>query len=216
MTTKQEYRQFLTDNFNGYLPLIPFFYSWDFGLRFDLQNGGETNTDEYFEEVLRRATTIFEAAFDTSDTIFLLFMDFKYRRRKIRLNNYLFKQITDIKKSEIKFFKEYGQYWYTKKISVGNVAVIKLPIDRINYKNILKAISHQDFPPRQPRFDNYGMFTAKEVFFLNSDKKLMFHMYDDRGLDIIAADKETLRPIYEKHNDLILDYDREQIDKLFK
>lgn len=38
-------------------------------------------------------------------------------------------------------------------------------------------------------------------------------MYDDRGLDIISTDQETLRLIYKKHNDWILDYDREQIDK---
>ena len=41
-------------------------------------------------------------------------------------------------------------------------------------------------------------------------------MYDDRGLDIVSADNETLRPIYNKHNDWILDYDREQIDRQFE
>ena len=33
---------------------------------------------------------------------------------------------------------------------------------------------------------------------------------------IISADKEILRPIYKKHNDWILDYDREQIEKQFE
>lgn len=41
-------------------------------------------------------------------------------------------------------------------------------------------------------------------------------MYDDRGLDLIAADKESLRSIYEKYNDWILDNDIEQIQKLFE
>ncbi|WP_354361222.1 DUF3885 domain-containing protein [Pedobacter sp. UYP30] len=41
-------------------------------------------------------------------------------------------------------------------------------------------------------------------------------MYDDRGLDIIANDIETLRPIYEKYNSLILESNREQIDKILK
>lgn len=209
MTTKQEYRQFLTDNFNGYLPYKPLFYNWNCGLRFDLQNGGETNTDEYFEEVVRRASTIFQAAFDASDTIFLVFIDFRYKRRKIRLSNFLFKQITDLKKSEVKFHKEYGHYMYIDKISVANVAVIKSAIERINCKNIFTAISRL-------LLDKYGWLTSKEIYFLNIDKKLIFHMYDDRGLDIIATDKETLRPIYIKQNDLILDYDRERIDKLFK
>ena len=89
-------------------------------------------------------------------------------------------------------------------------------IDSIKYKNILTAIGHTDFPSRQPRLDQNGFLTGKEIYFVNIDKKLVFHMYDDRGLDIISAKKETLRPIYKKHNDWILDYDREQIDKHFE
>jgi hypothetical protein len=41
-------------------------------------------------------------------------------------------------------------------------------------------------------------------------------MYDDRGLDIIAADKETLRPIYLTFNNWILEHDRKEIDKQFE
>ena len=40
-------------------------------------------------------------------------------------------------------------------------------------------------------------------------------MYDDRGLDIIRLQR-NLRPIDNKHNDWILDYDREQIDRQFE
>ena len=40
-------------------------------------------------------------------------------------------------------------------------------------------------------------------------------MYDDRGCDLLAADKDTLLPIYEKLNHLILDHDRKKIDEKF-
>ncbi len=40
-------------------------------------------------------------------------------------------------------------------------------------------------------------------------------MYDDRGLDIIANDIETLRPVYDLYRTWILDGNKEQIDKLF-
>ncbi|MPN35793.1 hypothetical protein SDC9_183295 [bioreactor metagenome] len=43
----------------------------------------------------------------------------------------------------------------------------------------------------------------------------MLHLYDDRGLDIVAYDKATLIPIYNKLNKWILEYDRKQIDKMF-
>ena len=215
MTTKQEYRQFLNDNFKGLRLRKPLFYSWDFGLRFDLQVG-ETNTDEYFQEVTRRASTIFQTAFDNSDKVFLVFMDYKYKRRKIRFSNFTFNQIDSLEKTEINYSKEFRLYEPDDKFDIRNIAIIKLTAYRIGHKNILTAIGHTDFPPRQPRLDQNGFLTGKEVYFVNIDKKLIFHMYDDRGLDIVSADKETLRPIYKKHNDWILDYDREQIDKQFE
>lgn len=215
MTTKQEYRHFLNDNFKGLRLRQPLFYSWDFGLRFDLQVG-ETDTDEYFQEVTKRASTIYQIAFENSDKLFLVFIDYKYKRRKIRFSNFTFQQIDSLQKSEIKYSKEFQLYEPKDKFDIRNIAIIKLTADRINHKNILMAIGHSDFPAKQPRLDQNGVFTSKEIYFVNIDKKLILHMYDDRGLDLISADKETLRPIYKKYKNLLLDYDRERIDKQFE
>ncbi len=214
-TSKQEYRRFLADNFKGLRLRAPLFYSWDIGLRFNLQVGA-TNTDEYFKEVTRRSSTIFESAFDSSDKLFLVYMDYKYKRRKVRFSNFTFNQIADLEREEISFSRETRLYEADDKFDVRNVAIIKLTVNRINYKNILSAIGHMDFPPRQPRLDKNGFLTNKEIYFLNIDKRLIFHMYDDRGLDVISADKQTIIPIYKKHNDWLLDHDRERINKQFE
>jgi hypothetical protein len=39
-------------------------------------------------------------------------------------------------------------------------------------------------------------------------------MYDDRGVDIITSDVETLRQIYTRFNDWILEFNRKEIDKM--
>ena len=214
-TIKQEYRQFLSNNFKELRLANPLFYSLDFGIRFDLQDG-ETDTDEYFKEVIRRAATIFQSAFDNSNEVFLVFMEYKYRRRKIRFSNFTFKQIDNLKKKEISYSKESKLYFPGDKFDIRNIAIIKLIADRINYKNILTAIGNSDFGSRQPRLDNNGFLSSKEIYFVNIDKKLIFHMYDDRGIDIIATNIETIRPIYLKHKDWILDYDKEKIEKQFE
>lgn len=215
LTIKQEYHQFLDTNFKGLKIRKPLFYSWNFGLRFDLQVG-KTNTEEYFKEVLNRTSTIFEATFDNSDNVFMVFMDYKYKRRKVRLSNFVFKQIENLKKSEISYSKEKRLYEKNDKFDIRNVAICKLTTNRINYKSILSAIGNTDFLSRQPRLDQKGIFTSKEVYFININKKLIFHMYDNRGLDLISTNRETLRHIYQKHNNWILDYDRENIDNQFK
>ena len=233
---RQEYRQFFNDNFNGFQLRGPLYYCWDFRLRFNLQTGetynstrkildnegneilliGDTSTDEYFMEVNKRASTLFKSVFDSSDRLFFVLMEYKYRRKRIRFSNYVFRQISGLKESEILFFKEYELYEPGDKSDIYNVALLKLTSERINYRNILAAIGNTDFPSRQPRLDKNGFLSSKEIYFVNIDKKLIFNMYDDRGLDIIAADKESLRPIYENFNNWILDYNRNEIDKQFE
>lgn len=44
---------------------------------------------------------------------------------------------------------------------------------------------------------------------------VVFHMYDDRGLDILAPRADVRRPLYEQFSDWVLDYDRERIDATF-
>jgi hypothetical protein len=214
-TAKEEYRLLLRNYFKGLRLRKPLFYGWNTGLRFDLQIEN-TNTNEYFEEVDRRASTIFQTVFDSSDKIFVIFMDYKYRRQKIRNSNFVFRQIDNLKKTDVDYTKERQTYQPNERLDIRNVAIIKTLVERVNFRSILTAIGNSDFPERKPRLEISSVFSAKEVYFINIDKKLIFNMYDDRGLDLIAAEVETLRPIYEKHNDWLLEYDRKKIDNMFE
>lgn len=59
-------------------------------------------------------------------------------------------------------------------------------------------------------------FLSSSVFFADTKNDVLFHMYDDRGADVSAHDADTIRPMYEKLNGYILDYDRKRIDDIFK
>jgi hypothetical protein len=50
---------------------------------------------------------------------------------------------------------------------------------------------------------------------VNISKKIIYHLYDDRGCDVIASDKEYIRFLYEDRNEWILNYDRNEIDSTF-
>ena len=212
-TTKQEYQTFLSDNFRGLKIRKPLFYNWTLGLRFDLQVG-QTDTENYFKEMIRRVSDLFETSFDKANNIFFVLVEYKHKKRKIRFGNYAFRQVQNLDKSEINYFKVKRLY-EDNQLDYRNIAVIKITVDRLNYNNIFSAIGNSDFMARQPRLDNVP-FSSKEIYFINVDKKLIFQMYDDRGVDIISSDIETLRPIFIKHNNWILDYDRNQIDKHFE
>ena len=61
-----------------------------------------------------------------------------------------------------------------------------------------------------------NFFLSSSVYFVCTKDNVLFHLYDDRGADLVADKKEKLQHIYYELNDLILDYDRDKIDDIFK
>jgi len=57
---------------------------------------------------------------------------------------------------------------------------------------------------------------ASAVYFVNTKDKIIYHLCDDRWLDVVGSTVETLKPFYENYNAWILEYDREEIDQIFK
>ncbi|MEH7633918.1 DUF3885 domain-containing protein [Bacillus pumilus] len=82
----------------------------------------------------------------------------------------------------------------------------------IRLRPLLHAICQEDFyAPNQILNGKLGY----EIYLINLSKQMIFHLYDDRGCDLIAADDERLRPVYEGLQHWLLDYDRPQMDQLF-
>ena len=212
-TTKQEFRQFFKQHFDDFEVRLPMFYLWDIGLRFDLQkvfkNPVSPEDNNYFENCLFRAIQIFETTFEPTDEIYLIFNSFKWKKRKIRRGNFIFKQVHKLDFENILYRRVNELYEPGDKTDQWNQAIILTETKKIDYKQILEGLINTDFGSRSPRI-------CEEVFFVNLNKRIIFNVYDDRGLDIIATDIETIRPIFEKHKDWILDYDREKIDKQFE
>ena len=72
---------------------------------------------------------------------------------------------------------------------------------------MIKAICNQDMGIKPRIFHR--------VYFININKNTIFHIYDDRGCDVLATSPNTIRNMYYTYNDWILEYDRNKIDKVF-
>lgn len=199
----------------------PLFYNNTFGLRFEIgpaDNGVWTNFDKgilnsyYFNTAFARAVSIFESVFLPNDDISIAYQTFSYRRNKIRKGNFVLKQVSDIKNRNIRFTKHreiYSPDLYGKRMCLRRVTVTDLKVKDVCSRNILLALVNTDFgSKRQPSIHG-------ECFFINHTKGLVLNLYDDRGLDVVALKKDALQNLYRSHNEWILDYDREQIDRVF-
>ena len=85
------------------------------------------------------------------------------------------------------------------------------------YWDISKSLFSPDSLLREIIRADFGGISGlvSNVFFINAGDAVLFHLYDDRGADLVAADKEMLRPIYDRYNQWVLDYDRLKIETLF-
>ncbi|EKP4441878.1 DUF3885 domain-containing protein [Vibrio alginolyticus] len=161
---------------------------------------------------MSRALSIYEAAFKPSDKIKVCYQIFSDGRKKIRKSDYFFKLFEPLCGKALEFSEhrdiytedlEYKRHCW-KRVTISDVFVSEL-----NIKPIIQACIDGHFGDRGPTL-------AGQLFIINCDKELMFHLYDDRGLDVAASSKWALEDLYQNQNQLLLDYDKQYMDSLFK
>ncbi|WP_020592672.1 DUF3885 domain-containing protein [Kiloniella laminariae] len=55
-----------------------------------------------------------------------------------------------------------------------------------------------------------------EVYIFDLEKQILAHPYDNQGIDLISPNIDKLTPIYHDLNHLLFDYDRKEMDRVFK
>jgi len=207
---------FMRENYPNLQLRLPLFYSWDRGIRFELgvnwkREYNYTNSP-YVLGCYKRAITLFEASHAPNEEILVVmdihdFQNSKKFKRKLLKNfpRYVNKSLLfKVKHEALPFIypedDEEG-IWLTHRFT------LQCKTSELNYIPLLKAICNQDLGLK-PRISH-------SVYFININRKTIFHVYDDRGCDLLATSPATIKDIYEKHNDWILDYDRAKIDKVF-
>lgn len=84
----------------------------------------------------------------------------------------------------------------------------------IYYQALLRAICYEDYAHPSTILKSEPQ-SGYEIYFLNVTKGLIYHLYDDRGCDILAVNKEGIQYLYEGYNGWILEDNRKEIDALF-
>ncbi|HJF18783.1 MAG TPA: DUF3885 domain-containing protein [Enterococcus columbae] len=183
----------------------PIFYQARYALRFEMGVGRPIDEKDqfifsYFQNARQRARELFQALgpFDIlridlrvgtiNDKLFTQYVE------SIGLSSETETQLITYKDDGYKYLIK-AYYWY-------------LPDFNLDVEKLFEDILYTDF--RKPHF------LAGNVYFLNSQAKLLYHLYDDRGLDLVATNKATLKPIYQQYHQWLLDYDRKAMQEIFE
>ncbi|MDW0110952.1 DUF3885 domain-containing protein [Sporosarcina aquimarina] len=186
--------------------------SSDLYLRFELGDPYGNGTDERINQVVTRVNTLFEEFFKLDDSVYLYIKDWGESEDVMFGNTtpaYLYELLSHQKIEEKTMYdiEEDVDEVTGKPIEIRNEYNVKFvcsEVRSVGYKEILEGIGNYE----QGRDPSIG----QSVYFINMEKNLIFHMYDDRGCDVFSLTKEPLLPIYETYSKWILDYNRVEID----
>lgn len=186
----------------------------DIHIRYELGEPFKNGSDERIAQVVTRVTTIFEDLFEPDDFIYLYIQDWDTVVDPMFGNttpNYIYQLLEKYVLEEKVMYKpdedidEMG-----KTIQINHEYMVRLLYERLTaipYREILKGIAHYE-QGREPSI-------SQNVYFINIDKDIVFHMYDDRGCIIYSNSRDKLTHMYLKYNSWIVDYWRKYIDSIF-
>lgn len=169
-------------------------HSWPIGLRFEL--GGSSNLSAAWS----RAVALYEATFTAEDICVIADSQFSTRT-----------WTPDPKMTLFGFAVDYGARIIgpprrEERIGPSNwdgeegkfaLEWVCQPAKSFDYALILRGITNG--------YHGIDPYFQGRAFFLAPETGLLFFMYDDRGLDIVADDRAVLAPVYEKFKDWLVD-----------
>ncbi|KEP26888.1 MULTISPECIES: DUF3885 domain-containing protein [Bacillus] len=203
---------------NTYFPNLylapPLFYEWPYGLRFEVADWSLGKETEVLETAGDRALHIVRHSFQAEDDVLLVTDVYTEHEHELTKRKLLVYQKYVNRKVRYRLRHEPLTYVHPEIEEVIQLErfTINCRLRDIRLRPLLHAICQEDFfTPNQIMKGKLGY----EIYLINLSKQMIFHLYDDRGCDLIAADPERLRPVYEGLQHWLLDYDRAQMDRLF-
>ena len=170
----------------------PLFYTYPWSLRFELGEASLDDDDAYIRSCYTRGQRMWDCICGPEDEVLLIFDGTPDRELKEALKH-LKRQRVRAKRLPASPEDEWdGDYFYRYFYS-GPAREFPFP-----------AVLQRALGWR------YG------IYFYNRTKKLLFHPYDDRGADLIGPDADSLGPVYDSLQDLLLDWDREEMARKFR
>ena len=183
------------------------FYNFPGGLRFELSDGGSA-LDQALT-ALRKATVICDDVFGEEETILVHLEAFAPASRFG-----LRKKLCELHTAGI-FVPKVRDVWLEAEDQTGEVDESRcwvscaFEVSTAKLQNLLWCAVTADLG------SSLRPNPHCKVYLLNLTKGIVVHPYDDRGMDVISRRTSALAGLYERHNDLLLDYDMEAMRETF-
>ncbi|HEM3670459.1 TPA: DUF3885 domain-containing protein [Streptococcus suis] len=180
----------------------PFFYATPLALKFEIGPAEEAETlpkKVYLDRAYARAVELLERASSAYDYVVLSLL----RQEDRDIDSYLW-HFT----SKFNFNKCPEPELVEVEDWTGDVLVFErylFPIADQDLNALLREIV---------RADHGGFnYLSSSVLFLSSQDNIIYHCYDDRGVDIAVLDDDKRLELFTDCHDLLFDYDMEEMER---
>jgi len=207
-------QKYIEENLSNIKFEPPLFYNSSIGIRFELGLPYHWLDDEaYFKIVGERARVLFDSIFNENNRLYVVYVSFEpiksldgYIEGEVDFfstffNDYLLGKVENFQIAE-EFDEDTNELiGYTKSYGVS------CALTDINYNSILGILGGYS--------NEKDLYICGRVYFIEPTRNIVYHIYDNRGLDVVSPSKESIHYLYREYNDWILNYDREIIDNIF-
>ena len=179
-------RDFLNMRFPHLGIAPPLVTGWPVSVRFDLTSG-RADPRARLNEVTARAETLFAASFAEADSGFVL--AYSWLGEPDATGDYFISLLRRTPSAEPELRRGvnfYGAEEATDRIPYLELWLPVIPAS-LPVKELLRGIAAREL--------GEAPSVHWRVFLVNTSVPRVFHMYDDRGLDVIAADARALEPL---------------------
>ncbi|MEK9198261.1 MULTISPECIES: DUF3885 domain-containing protein [Bacillales] len=197
-----ELKQIMDKHYSS-LSLTPDFYrQWNMGIHLELGNdiyqfddNNRINID-MFHAVYKQVSEIVPILFSKTDDVLLVVNAYPKETNKVVYPNF-FKRFVKEQKLKYSLRLHEFQSQYDEDHLFVQQMTLYCKVSDLKLEYLLKTIIHEDFQSLQPRLRRTHCVFAPDVFLINVQTKCIFHLYDDRGCEMINADKNIHEKLLE-------------------
>lgn len=219
-----EVKTFLNEYFPG-LALKPGLYrQWPIHLHFPLGEGLHTMDERYrlnpahFHQVYKEAETLFSALFAEEDEVLAAAIVHSEKKRRYDRYTPFFGRAVKEKAQRYRIRAETLPYMFEDEEEADEWETLRLSLacrtHEIDWRRLVRGACNRDFQLK-PKLVGTGVSYAPDMFFINRTKRIIYYVYDDRGCEVIAADRESIRPLYERFLEWTDPHYKQEAERLF-
>lgn len=199
-------KEFMNKYYNGHFLTPGFYHKCELGIHLELGRGLYQFDEkwrlnmEMFRKVYREVREIIPMLFEKSDHILVVVNSYPHDTKKVVYPNFFKRYVKDQK---LKYSLKYHEFqWqFDEDLILVQQMILRCKLSDLKLEFLLKALIHQDFHSLQPRLRDKNSIFAPDVFLINLRTKGIFHLYDDRGCEIMNTSKELHEELVEHFKD---------------